>query len=99
MTVMFGGEVAYLCWAINEPFVNEVSFPEKIRPASETISIFQNPFRSSCPKLSSPDRPVPSALPVFRRGDVFRTKNKRLPNRSRGQCRSGGGEKPYALAH
>ena len=94
---MLGGDVAYLCLAIPLALIKDVSSQGKIRLASVRMKIFQNPFRSLETK-PSPDQPVPSALPAFRRGDVFRTKNKRLAKLSARQCRSGGGEKPYALA-
>jgi len=77
MTVMFGGEVAYLCWAINEPFVNEVSFPEKTRRALPKVKVYRNPSRSSWIEHFLPDRPVLFAGLAFRRGDVFRTTNKK----------------------
>jgi hypothetical protein len=96
---MLGGDVAYLCLAIDLAFAKDVRLPGKIRRALPKVKAYRNPSRSSWIEHSLPDRPVLSGLPASRRADVFRTKNKRLANRSRGQCRSGGGEKPYALAH
>src|SRR5712691_3277239 len=97
--VMFGGEIAYLYLAITDGLPNEVWFQGKIPPASPKTKVYRNLFRSPQIEILLPDQPVLSELPAFRRGDVFRTRNKRLATRSRGQCRSGGGEEPYALAH
>src|SRR6266480_1144158 len=94
---MLGGDVAYLAMAFFSP--NEVCCSGKIARALPKVKVYRNPSRSSWIEHSLPDRPALSGRPAIRRGDVFRTKNKKLATRSRGQCRSGGGEEPYALAH
>jgi len=81
IVVMLGGVVAYLCLAIPLALIKDVSSQGKIRLASVRMKIFQNPFHSLETKPSL-DRPVLSGLPAFPRGDVFRTKNKRLAKRS-----------------
>jgi hypothetical protein len=74
---MLGGDVAYLCLAIDLAFAKDVCLPGKIRRALPKVKVYRNPSRWSWIEHSLPDRPALSGRPAFRRGDVFHTTNKK----------------------
>jgi len=74
---MLGGDVAYLYLAIDFALAKDVCLPEKTRRALPKVKVYRNPSRSSWIEHFLPDRPVLFARLAFRRGDVFRTTNKK----------------------
>jgi len=90
---MFGGDVEYLCLAIDLAFAKDVCLPEKIRRALPKVKVYQNPSRWSWIEHSLPDLPALFARPAFHRGDVFHMMSKTAGSRSRHRRRPGEGEK------